>query len=63
MQDTCKHPKRFVWQCVAHRLELMVHDTMKEIAWINNFKIFIDPLYVLYHTSPKNKVELRECVN
>lgn len=56
-----KFPKLFVWHCVAHRLELSVHDTMKEVAGINNFKIFIDKLYALYHTSPKNQVELRQC--
>ena len=59
MQD--RFPKLFVWHCVAHRLELSVHDSMKEVADINNFKIFIDKLYVLYNTSPKNQVELRQC--
>lgn len=54
-------PKIFVWHCVAHRLELSVHDTMKEVAGVNNFKIFIDKLYAVYSMSPKNKFELRQC--
>ena len=56
-----KFPKLFVWHCVAHRLELSVNDTVKEVAGINNFKIFIDKLYAVYNTSSKNQAELRQC--
>jgi len=56
-------PKLFVWHCVAHRLELSVHDTVKEVAGVNNFKLFIDKLYSLYSTSPKNQAELRQCAS
>jgi len=58
---TNKYPSIIVWHCLAHRLELGVHDTLKEIAGTNNFKIFIDNLHALYSMSPKNQVELRDC--
>lgn len=56
-----KFPKLFIWHCVAHRLELAVHDSIKEITGINHFKTFLDKLYVLYHQSPKNQEELKHC--
>ena len=55
-------PKIFVWHCVAHRLELSMHDIMREVARINNFKIFIDKLYAVYSMSPKNKLKSRTSV-
>lgn len=55
-----KFPRIFVWHCVAHRLELSVHDTAKEVTGVNNFKSFVDKLYSLYSMSPKNQVELRQ---
>ena len=58
---TDKYPNMIAWHCIAHRLELGVHDTIKEVSGTNNFKIFLDSLYALYSMSPKNKVELRVC--
>jgi len=31
-----------VWHCLAHRLELAVHDTVVKVAGINNLKKFMD---------------------
>ncbi|KAJ1082028.1 hypothetical protein NDU88_002200 [Pleurodeles waltl] len=56
-----RYPGLFVWHCSNHRLELAVGDVMKEIAGINHFLIFFDKLYSLYHASPKNQRELRQC--
>jgi hypothetical protein len=58
-----KFPQIVVWHCAAHRLELSLHDTLTEVAGINSFKCFLDKLYSLYHASPKNRFELRECAN
>ena len=51
-------PGLIVWHCFAHRLELSVGDTVKEISGINSFKIFMDKLYSIYSMSTKNRVEL-----
>jgi len=58
---TDMYPSIIAWHCIAHRLELGVHDTIHEVSGTNNFKIFLDKLYALYSMSPKNKVELRVC--
>jgi len=58
---TDKFPSVIVWHCANHRLELSVADTVKEISRINRFKSFLDKLYVLYHSSPKNGRELHSC--
>lgn len=55
-----KFPHLIIWHCSNHRLELAVNDTIKEVDGINNFTIFIDKLYSLYHQSPKNQRELKE---
>lgn len=49
------------WHCTAHRLELAVSDTLKAIGAIDHFKILMDKLYSLYHTSNKNRMEMKEC--
>ncbi|KAJ1178017.1 hypothetical protein NDU88_003267 [Pleurodeles waltl] len=56
-----RYPGLFVLHCSNHRLELAVGDVMKEISGINHFQIFFDKLYSLYHASPKNLRELRQC--
>lgn len=55
------YPNLIVWHCLNHRLELAVYDTLKEINGTNNFQSFIENLYALYHNSPKNMNELKEC--
>ena len=54
-------PRLIVWHCVAHRLELSLHDSLHEVSGTNNFKHFIDKLYTVYHASPKNRNQLQEC--
>ncbi|XP_078504031.1 E3 SUMO-protein ligase KIAA1586-like [Lissotriton helveticus] len=49
------------WHCSAHRLELAVHDVMKDIGATNHFKNLLDKLYSLFSTSVKNRLELKEC--
>ena len=56
-----KFPRIIVWHCIAHRLELSVHDSVTEVAGINSFKCFIDLLYTTYHASPKDRNELQRC--
>jgi len=57
------YPNLIVWHCLNHRLELAVYDTLKEINGTNNFQSFIENLYALYHNSPKNMTELKECAS
>jgi hypothetical protein len=42
-----KFPCIIVWHCANHRLELSVHDTIKDVAGTNRFRIFLDKLYVV----------------
>lgn len=46
--------------CLAHRLELAVHDSLKAVTGTNYFDIFISKLYAIYHQSPKNTRLLKE---
>ncbi|XP_078509084.1 E3 SUMO-protein ligase KIAA1586-like [Lissotriton helveticus] len=54
-------PNIVAWHCSAHRLELAVHDVMKDIGATNHFKNLLDKLYSLFATSVKNRLELKEC--
>jgi hypothetical protein len=45
-----------VWHCVKHGLELSVCFAVCAVLGINEFRSFIDKLYVLYHASPKNSM-------
>lgn len=58
-----KFPSLLIWHCANHRLELAVGDTVTSVHGVNNFKIFMDKLYTVYHASPKNRYELKECAN
>lgn len=51
------------WHCANHRLELAVGDALDTLGTdgVNNFKTFVDSLYLLYHASPKNEGELHQC--
>jgi hypothetical protein len=42
-------PSIILWHCANHRLELSVHDTIRDVAGTNRFKSFLDKLYVVYH--------------
>ncbi|KAG0419175.1 hypothetical protein HPB47_004292 [Ixodes persulcatus] len=59
LEDT--FPNLITWHCSAHRLELAVGDTVRDVQGINHFKIFMDKLYCLYSSSPKNRRELESC--
>lgn len=54
-------PDIIIWHCCNHRLELAVSDTLKEVNGLNHFQCFFEKLYSLYHQSPKNMTELKEC--
>jgi hypothetical protein len=56
-----KYPSLIGWHCMNHRLELAVHDAVKSCVELNHFKIFMDKLYTLYSTSPKNRRLLEKC--
>ena len=47
-QLSAKYPRLFTWHCLNHRLELSVHDAVREITAINHFKAFICSIYSIY---------------
>jgi hypothetical protein len=49
-----KSPNTVIQHCANHRLQLLVRDTVKEVAGINQFMSVIDTLNVLHHALPKN---------
>ncbi|XP_048037434.1 E3 SUMO-protein ligase KIAA1586-like [Megalobrama amblycephala] len=53
-------PKVQSIHCLAHRLELAVKDSLKEVAGCNQFEFFISKLYALYNQSSKNARLLQE---
>lgn len=46
-------PKLKSIHCMAHRLELAVHDSIKSLTACNHFEIFISKLYGLFNQSHK----------
>lgn len=50
----------FAWHSSNHRLKLTMNDTVEETYVIDNFHIFFDKLYSLYHQTPKNQRKLDE---
>lgn len=48
------------FHCVAHRLELTVHDACKSVTKVNHFVTFLDKLYCTFSRSPKNQRLLEE---
>uniref|UniRef100_A0A8C6WVY2 HAT C-terminal dimerisation domain-containing protein n=1 Tax=Neogobius melanostomus TaxID=47308 RepID=A0A8C6WVY2_9GOBI len=53
-------PKVQSIHCLAHRLELAVKDSLKEVAGCNQFEFFISKLYALYNQLSKNARLLQE---
>lgn len=53
-------PKVQSIHCLAHRLELAVHDSLKAVSGCSHFEIFISKLYTVYHQSYKNARLLQE---
>jgi hypothetical protein len=43
---------------LLYGLELSVSYAVHAVSEMNQFRSFIDKLYVLYHASPKNSIEL-----
>ncbi|XP_060093811.1 E3 SUMO-protein ligase KIAA1586-like [Heteronotia binoei] len=56
-----RFPAVVLWHCASHRLELSVHDVVREVSGINRVRDFLDKLYVVYHTSLKHARELNSC--
>lgn len=55
---TAKFPQLKSFQCMAHRLELAVKNSVDTANVVSRFKMFVDELYKVYITSPKNQREL-----
>jgi len=53
-------PQVATFHCLAHRLELAVHDALKSVNATNHFKIFLSTLHSLFSQSPKNLRELKD---
>lgn len=49
------------WHCTAHRLKLAMSDMFKATGATDHFKILMNKLYLLYHNSNKNRMDLKEC--
>ncbi|XP_073693982.1 E3 SUMO-protein ligase KIAA1586-like [Garra rufa] len=49
--------------CLAHRLELAVHDSLKTVSGCSQFEVFIMKLYSLFHQSHKNARLLHEAAD
>ena len=54
-------PRVQLWQCMCHRIELAIGDSVKDQSEINHMQIFMDKLYTLYSTSPRMQRELESC--
>jgi len=46
------------FHCMAHRLELAVHNTVSSVTEASHFQMLVDTLYAMYSRSPKNQREL-----
>ncbi|XP_077018267.1 E3 SUMO-protein ligase KIAA1586 homolog isoform X2 [Tamandua tetradactyla] len=55
-------PEIIIWNCLNHRLQLSLDDSISEIKQVNHFKIFLDKIYSIYHQSNKNQTKLLETV-
>ncbi|XP_021577473.1 E3 SUMO-protein ligase KIAA1586 homolog isoform X1 [Ictidomys tridecemlineatus] len=53
-----KFPEIIMWNCLNHRLQLSLDDSVSEIKQVNHFKIFLDKIYSLYHQSNTNQTKL-----
>ncbi|XP_037700315.1 E3 SUMO-protein ligase KIAA1586 homolog [Choloepus didactylus] len=55
-------PEIIIWNCLNHRLQLSLDDSISEIKQVNHLKIFLDKIYSIYHHSNKNQNKLLETV-
>uniref|UniRef100_A0A2K6UXD6 KIAA1586 n=1 Tax=Saimiri boliviensis boliviensis TaxID=39432 RepID=A0A2K6UXD6_SAIBB len=51
-------PEIIIWNCLNHRLQLSLDDSISEIKQINHLKIFLDKIYSVYHQPNKNQTKL-----
>ncbi|XP_012504170.1 PREDICTED: uncharacterized protein KIAA1586 homolog isoform X2 [Propithecus coquereli] len=51
-------PEIIIWNCLNHRLQLSLDDSISEIKQINHFKIFLDKIYSIYHQPNINQTKL-----
>ena len=58
--ELIERPNLPAFHCVAHRLELTIHDAIKSVTEINHFSIFLDKLYVTFSRSPKSQRALED---
>jgi len=52
------YPNIILWQCLNHRLQLVLDDSVNDIKQVNHFKIFMDKIYTIFHQSNKNQMQL-----
>nr|XP_012296976.1 E3 SUMO-protein ligase KIAA1586 homolog isoform X2 [Aotus nancymaae] len=51
-------PEIIIWNCLNHRLQLSLDDSISEIKQINHLKIFLAKIYSIYHQPNKNQTKL-----
>lgn len=51
-------PEIIIWNCLNHRLQLSLDDSISEIKQVNHLKVFLDKMYSIYHQSNKNQNKL-----
>lgn len=49
-----------VFHCMAHKLELAVHDVLKLVTEVGHLQSFTDALYTHFSRSPKNQGQLKD---
>ena len=47
-----------IFHCLAHKLELAIHDVLKAVTEVSHFQMFADSLYSHFSRSPKNQNDL-----
>ena len=47
-----------IFHCLAHKLELAIHDVLKTVTEVSHFQMFSDSLYSHFSRSPKNQNDL-----
>ena len=52
-----------VVHCIAHKLELAVCDSKKDIRYLNDFEVVLKSIFQLYYYSPKRRRELYDIAN
>ena len=53
-------PHVVMLHCVAHKLELAVHDAVKRVAYLQTFDDTVKAIFKMYYRSAKKSKELKE---